>query len=489
MLPRLNFTKQRLEDVINTFTDRQVLLHDFVLTEWTIKQPITGRGNLESNGKADYKVKSSDLDLPEKVLFYIVTIASPAGSHTLFALSRVNRMLRRVMLSMPLLWANLDAMDRVATTKIKLDRSRDVPLTVDLSVPRLLTDEEAKKKLSSIIALLEPERHRIQKLFIEPFHRDWMISAAEFLDDAEFPSLDTLHVGFQDENVVYDLQRLTFQSSIRELQLRKTLLDGSIGTNLPPLTRLSLTEVTIPIGVMQKALVALPGLRSLITHDVNFPNIPFYRPRKIPLPHLRDLSATYSATQIIIPDLKTPTLSTLYLDNFWFNESSAPQDGEVASLVAIAKGNRQLRRLHAEDCYMTPEAWTEVFLSLSDLEYLHLMDCKIEKRHLGALAGLQSVSEKGRPNDNQQTRLFPCPRLQEIIFDNELALTPTAIRELVEARYLVSEGKNLKRISWVTFRGCDSDLITDEDMYAMARLTRSIRCDLVDGNEVLGEDS
>ncbi|KAG8960343.1 hypothetical protein FRC00_000596 [Tulasnella sp. 408] len=477
----------RLEDVINTLTDRQVLLVHLVLTEWTIKQPMTGRENPESDGKAEYNVRSSDLDLPEEVLFYIVKIASPAGSHTLFALSRVNRMLRGAMLSMPLLWANLDAMDRVATTKIKLDRSRDVPLTVDLSVPPLLSEEETKKKLSSITALLEPERRRIQKLFIEPFHRDWMISATEFLDDAEFPSLETLLLGFQEDNVPRDLEGLTLQSSVRELHLRRTLLDGSIGTNLPPLTRLSLTEVSMPVGVMQKALIALPGLQSLITYDVSFPDVPFYRPKKFSLPHLRYLSARRSATQIIAPDLKTPSLSTLYLDNLLFNGSSAPQDAEVALLVAIARGNRQLRRLHAEDCFMKPEAWAEVFLSLPELEYLHLKGCRIEKRHLAALAGLQS--EIGRSNDSRETKSFACPRLQEIIFDNELALTSTAIMELVEVRYMVSEGKDLERISWITLRGCDSDLIAEEDIYTMAGLTRSVMCDLVDGNDVWGEGS
>lgn len=379
-------------------------------------------------------------------------------------------------------------MEGIAKTKIQLERSRDVSLMVNMSIWPLSSEDDMEEKLSRFITLLEPERHRIRRLVIEPFRRTWMISATAFIREATFQRLEALHLGYAEEDGTHDLEELTIQGPIRELRLRRTpVLNGSIGLALPQLERLSLEELNITANSMQDALLTMTGLRSLTMIDVQFSDTDPVSFNQIPLPHLRYLSVRRSATQVVIPHLETPSLITLYIDNLCLNGVLDPAEGvEAAILVAIARSNSQLRQLHAEDCYMAPDAWTEVFRSLPELEYLHIRGCGVDKTHLSALAWLRT--ETRGSDEIPATRLFACPNLEEIVFENELSLTSDVVREIVEARASVTGSRGVGSISWITFWGCDSDLITDEDVHVIAGLTRGISCDLVDGNDIW-EDS
>ncbi|KAG8975402.1 hypothetical protein FRC05_005732 [Tulasnella sp. 425] len=135
---------------------------------------------------------------------------------------------------------------------------------------------------------------------------------------------------------------------------------------------------------------------------------------------------------------------------------------------------------------MTAEAWTESFYSLPELEYLRIKGCDIEGDHLAALSG--SESEAGDVENEHRTQFSACQRLEELVFENEMSIDSGTMRDIVEVRSALPESEDIKRVKWITFRGCDADLIKDEDVQAMAQLTKGIACDLLDGKEAWAED-
>ncbi|KAG9040694.1 hypothetical protein FS837_000291 [Tulasnella sp. UAMH 9824] len=475
MLPRLNFAAQKLSGLIEKVGQRAA----------------DSRNRWEA--KLEYQLdrqqtRSTFDDLPAEVISSIASFASQTDIQALFALSRVNRHLRQLTLSTPLLWSELDVNDRIARNTIKLERATNVPLTVNLSLETCFSEDDVKAKLSRFATLIKPAHDRVRTLFVEPFDRKWLALAIDFIRNAGFQSLTFLRLGFQEYAEQYSIEDLAVTGQIQELRLERVLPANPASMFTHHTTRLELLDVVIPIKTLNDALISMPGLQYLTLINLNISDEENSAFAGVVLPHLRYLLVRYSAADIIIPLLETPSLETLHFSNArrW-NPPRWLGDAGLELLIVIAKQNPQLRRLHVEEGCLEPDEWSEIFYNLSNLEQLHFKWCGIEGIHLLTLGGLGAETQES--DDDQRRDLIACPKLQEIVFENELLLSSEEILKIVEARYAVPEGGNVRRISWITFHGCDADIITSEDIHAMAQLTRGIAADLIDGNDAFEKNS
>ncbi|KAG8960344.1 hypothetical protein FRC00_000597 [Tulasnella sp. 408] len=475
ILPRLNFAAKKLSSLIDKVDQRAADSR----SRWEAK--------LEY--QLDRKQTGSMFDdLPAEVISSIASFASQTDDQALFALSRVNSRLRRLTLSTPLLWSELDVNDRIAKNAIKLERATNVPLTVNLSLETWFSKDDVKAKLSRFATLLKPAHDRVRKLFVEPFDREWLALATDFIRNAGFQSLDILRLGFQEYAEQYSVEDLAVAGQIQELRLERVLPTNPASMFTHHITHLELLDVVIPIKTLNDALISMPGLQYLTLISLNISDEETLGCTGVVLPHLRYLLVRYSAADTIIPMLETPSLETLHFSNArrW-NPPRWLGDAGLELLSVIAKQNPQLRRLHVEEGCLEPDEWSEIFYNLPSLEQLHTKWCGIEGIHLLSLGGLEAETQVS--DDDQKRDLIACPKLQEIVFENELSLSSEEILKIVEARYAVPEGGNVRRISWITFHGCDADLITAEDIRAIAQLTRGIAVDLLDGNDAFEENS
>lgn len=421
--------------------------------------------------------------MPVEIISSITLLASQEDRRIPFTLSRVNTALRRLVLSMPLVWASLEAADPIANTKMRIQRSRNIPLTVNLWIPGHLTKEEGKEKVSRFTEILEPERHRVQALIIKPFLREWMEQAFEYLKKRGFDLLETLHLGFTvGDPMSGPLKASILPEKLRELNLTRTSIIGS-DTFRAQVVRLSLTDVNFPLFGLRSAFGAMRALELVRLEDVRVDQVEGTSLDPILLPQLRYLVIKRSDTGLITSILDMPGLFSFQFDNPIGNRPSDPDNTAAAILPAIAKRNNQLRRLHVVGYSMLEDAWAESFYSLPELEYLRIKGCDIEANHLAALRGLETGT--GAAENGHKLQRSACQRLEELVLENELSIDSGTVKDIVELRSTDPGGG----IKWVTLRGCDADLIKDEDVRAMAQLTKGIACDLIDGKEAWAENS
>ncbi|KAG8916825.1 hypothetical protein FRC01_002847 [Tulasnella sp. 417] len=389
---------------------------------------------------------------------------------------------------MPLLWTNLDAADPIANTEIRIRRSQTARLTLNMWIPPHFGKQEGKAKLSRFIQMVEPERHRVQRLVIEPFSRMWMLHSLHFLRQDGFDSLETLQLGSAEEDPQHrGVKGAILPAQLRELGFKRVFADCTGSSLQANIARLILAEVTVSLPKLQSTFLAMPGLEALVLDVVRVEDrwVPSAEP--VVLAQLRYLVVRNSKVALISSIIETPSLFSLQLDNPVFNRPFDPENAETIVLPTLTRQNGQLRRLHLVGCLMPADAWTESFYNLPDLEYLRIKGCEIEASHLAGLRGL-GTGTAGMENYHR-VQLSACQRLEELVFENEVAIDSGTVRDIVELRSTNLDTGGFGGIKWVTFRGCDSDLIKDEDVQAMAQLTKGIACDLLDGKEAWAEDS
>ncbi|KAG8960342.1 hypothetical protein FRC00_000595 [Tulasnella sp. 408] len=475
VLPRLKFAAQKLDAVITKVTKRSQESRN----RWERKM----QAELDRCPQTSCRLER----MPVEIISSITALASQEDRRIPFTLSRVNTVLRRLILSMPLAWASLDAADPVANTKMRIQLSRNVPLTVNLWIPPDLTAKEGKEKVSRFIKILEPERHRLQKLIIRPFLREWMEHAFKSLKKRGFDLLETLHLGFTEGDPMRGpLKASVLPEKLRELNLTRTAVYGS-GSFCTQVVRLSLTDVTLPLFGLRSAFGAMCALESVRLDDIRVDRVERTSLDPILLPQLRYLVVKNADAGLITSILDTPGLFSFQLDSPTGNRPSDPDNTATAILPAIAKRNSQLRRLHVVGYSMLEDAWAESFYSLPELEYLRIKGCHIEANHLAALRGLETGTGTGAAENGHRLQRSACQQLEELVLENEFSIDSGAVRDIVELRS--TDPDTGGGIKWVTFRGCDADLIKDEDVRAMAQLIKGIACDLIDGKEAWEENS
>ncbi|KIO19161.1 hypothetical protein M407DRAFT_31212 [Tulasnella calospora MUT 4182] len=410
VIPRLKFAAQKLDGVINKFTKRAQESRE----RWQ------RRTQAEVN---QYSQTTCHLErMPLEVISSIASMASQKDRRIPFTLSRVNSTLRRLVLSMPLIWTNLDAADPIANTKLRIRRSQLARLTLNMWIHPHLTEEEGKVKLSRFIKILEPERHRVQKLIIEPFFKMWMLQSVQFLQQGGFECLETLHIGCVEEDPKNRRLKGTILPAQRELSIKNVFVDCVGSSPHANIARLSLVEVTLPLIRLQSTFLAMPALEILVLDEIRLEERGDSFGEAVVLPQLRYLVMKKSNAGLISSMIETPGLFSFQLDNPVANRpsDSDPDGAEMAILPAIAKRNGQLRRLHVVGCFMTAEAWTESFYNLPELEYLRIKGCHIEANHLAGLRGLET--ETAGIENGHRLQLSACQRLVELVFENEFSI-------------------------------------------------------------------
>ncbi|KAG8955772.1 hypothetical protein FRC00_005289 [Tulasnella sp. 408] len=481
ILPRLKFAAQKLDAVITKVTARWAILDSYRVRR-NMKLTEMEQSTAASPAQTSFRLER----MPLEIISSITLLASQEDRRIPFTLSRVNTALRRLILSMPLVWASLVAADPVANTKIRIQRSQNVPLKASLWIHPHLKAEEGKEKVSRFIETLEPERHRLRTLIIKPFLREWMEHTIKSLKTRGFYLLETLHLGFTEGDPMHGLllKASMLPEKLRELNLTRTAINGG-GSFCTQVVRLSLTDVTLPLVELRSAFGAMCALEFVRLDDIRVDRVERTPLDPILLPQLRYLVVKNADAGLITSILDTPGLFSFQLDSPTENRPSDPDNTATAILPAIAKRNSQLRRLHVVGYSMLEDAWAESFYSLPELEYLRIKGCYIEANHLAALRGLEAGKE-GAENSHRVQR-SACQRLEELVLENELSIDSGTVRDIVELRSMDPDtGVGIK---WVTLRGCDADLIKDEDVQAMAQLTRGIACDLIDGKEAWAENS
>ncbi|KAG8920022.1 hypothetical protein FRC01_000975 [Tulasnella sp. 417] len=382
---------------------------------------------------------------------------------------------------MPLVWANLNAADQIPATKIRIRRSKTSRLTLKMWLPCHFTEPVGKAKLSEFIKIVEPERHRVQRLVIGPCSWTWMAVSLKFLLQGGFDSLEALHL-----DCVQHLQDRRVKGAILPVQIRefshqRVVLKYGGSSLYANIARLSLAEVNAPLHRLRSTFVAMPALEVLILNKVWVEERGVASPERVVLAQLRYLVVRKSKVAPILSMIETPGLLSLQLDKPIVYRVSDPDNAETEVLPALTKQNGQLRQLHVVGCLMPADAWTESFYNLPNLEYLRIKECHIEANHLAGLRGLETETA-GMENDHR-LQLSSCQRLEELVFENEVSIDSGTVRDIVELRSTNLDTGGVGGIKWITLRGCNSDKIKDEDVQAMAQLTKGIACDLVDRKE------
>lgn len=338
----------------------------------------------------------------------------------------------------------------------RLDTSQtfQVPLHVSVSLPPAFLKDIGTTLIQKFLDQFRPNTFgRIRSLKAVNTKAAWTIPTINLLQNSLLPELEDLDVGLinsKDSGILLD----GFESMENLVRLCTRWLH-LVPNTIPPFNRITTLEVhgrmTSSFTDFLKVLSQMTTLEELLLFDIRdylgpslsesssdsdlktLPTDPL-KLSKITLKRVNqeDLDQLFA---IINPKY----INALFLSTI-FPRVNDPTDGDLPSIVNQCV---HLRKLRVEDCLDAD--WIQMFRSLPELADLHIASCMIEDIDLKPLAG--------PPEDTS------CRELTNITIDNELALTTTVIREIVEARVSSS-----KPVSSIVLRGWDADSVGEEDV-------------------------
>lgn len=411
------------------------------------------------------------LDLPRELLGDILLLAQQVDYRIALTFSHDSTSFREFAIRTPLIWTII-SIPNYSTKRIKLhlSRSAHAPLTVQWApylYPRELpTLGDREDHIDEVMVLLSPHCQRIRCLRLAVWEAYWEDGVAcRFLFDNNFANLEVLHIAPALIGRIYDPDELPDRYAqkgwpVRDLRLRGVVLTPSSGFWTTTLTRMSLGGNSgISLHELIEIFLKVPFLRQLTFEDLVPAGLTNPCTDIAPLYHLIHLTfsnVTQSSMSYILAHINTANLECL---TFTHHQQLAddPPLPSIHPLITAALSNSQLRKLDLTQCELNPEEWQRLLSHLPDLADLRTASCMLEESHLAPLRDDPSSF---------------CPKLQDIVLDNELYLTTSLLQALVEAR---QDGQSPVRT--LVLRGWDSSNVDVDDVSA---LRGAVPCLVVD---------
>lgn len=370
------------------------------------------------------------VELPPELLSDIILLAQWEDYKFPLVFSQVNTACRDFAISTPIIWSviNIDhSPNRIA---LHLSRSLGTPLDVRIShaYGARSLEVQPKDQLESFIATLSPYYHRIRSLrmVIDTTKPGVEDLAYGFLFDSNLKNLEILDVGVP---VTAFLTTTTPGEShagkgwmVKDLCLRGVQVTSSSRFFSSTLTRLHLCgKLDVSCRELIHILTKVPFLRHLVFEDFGFQGVAEPNQPPAPLQDLVELKFLRSSTPYvsdILLHITTPVLRSLTFVNHRLLPRDPPAPSEHP-LITAAECNPQLRTIDLTQCDMEPEGWSCVLRSFPELTHLRIASSMLEASHLAPL--------------HDDPTSF-CPKLANIVFDNELFLSTSFVRAVVESR-------------------------------------------------------
>lgn len=376
------------------------------------------------------------LDLPPELLGDILLLARHDDYSIATTFSHINTACREFALNTPMLWSSINITQySLKRHKLHLSRSADSPLTVRwapyYSADQLHWENDHRKEhAETVMTLLSPHCARIRSFNMSIWDGESLDDVVYgFLLDNDWSNLEVLQIGpsliLRDppNALLGRFARLGWP--VKDLRARGLLLPSTSGFWSAALNRLKLSG---PVGISLPGLIRIvsktPSLQQLTFEDLELDASAERCTSPAPLHNLTELSFVNTARSIvsdILAHISTPNLLSLgYTYHRVQPEDPIPSEHP---LITAASSNPQLQRPDLTQCDLTAEEWARFLAFLPELTHLRSVGSELGEKHLATL------------RDHPAS---VCPKLVKITFDNELYLTTSFVRELVEARAHVS---------------------------------------------------
>lgn len=153
------------------------------------------------------------------------------------------------------------------------------------------------------------------------------------------------------------------------------------------------------------------------------------------------------------------------------------QDSSIqGALTHVAEKNPQLLEVEVISAFALATGWTNVLRALPNLTRLRIASSSLISTSLSALSEVGFIPHESAASDGTSGPTYACPKLEELVLENELSLTSRQVREIVTARCTAPS----LRIRTVTMRGVDGDLMDEDDIAAILDLVDHFVLEVID---------
>lgn len=394
--------------------------------------------------------------LPVDVLLQIFYLATTADPNIPLVLSSVDRQLRELTLSTPLLWSRINFVPSWGPPKthLFLSRSGTVPLKVSIDYDEKLAYGKIGRT-TSLLTALDPHRHRLRS-FRACFADSLQLrSTLIWIMSRPLPELNHLTVGYRnllfhvDEDIIPELRPDAFPA-IQTLRIHSLPLPKWV---LLPNQRMTQMHLEGPLVIMpaelRNVLLALPNLDSLCLRDIGtwllLPEggVPPVEPVELPvLKKLEVLRLPCWFVESLAEFLKAPALNWLSLT------AGLGWDRHSKVINAILLNDYKLESLDICSFTLEVDDWKNLFQRMRYLRSLRIASCELLDECLVHLAS------------------WRCPNLSSLTIDNELYVSLAVVRMVLFTR-LRNGGRALQSLC---IRGIPEENAAEEDIDALREL-------------------
>lgn len=426
------------------------------------------------------------LRLPPEVLVDIFLEVREEDQSNPWVLQHVNRELRDLVTTSPLLWTIISIAYGPNRVRLHLQRSGQAPLHV---LGSIIDHESRVKRINKFVASLLPHGERIRHLHMV-FLSDELFKASIPLLISTSAQLIHLEAGVRGYPVMNRYKADVFKGIMtcrpRHLSLHTfptQLVTSRVLTNVTSFeyreTMYPGHHVALHWQTLSGWLEQMAGLEKLVIEGsrIRFGNPSSADPVPVTLPVIREVKLEdmdWESVGVLWAQLRTPVLEALTVVFFKLWPNNAPGPGVI---VSAAQVNPQLQRLDLTNCITIRSRWAEIFHRLPNLTYLRLASCNVDNHTLSALSGvLRFTGERGAASESSHA----CPKLKHLVFD-DLYLMSRVVRDVVVAR----RGSRLgSQISSIVMRGMDPNLVDDTDILEMMEVVEEFELQFAEGIEL-----
>lgn len=422
------------------------------------------------------------LRLPPELLVDILMKARNYDQHIPWSFQHVNRDLRHIVTTIPLLWNIVDIGYGPTRALLHLDRSGQTPLLVSCSG----FDPECEvETIDQFIALLLPHGERIHHLYMVFLYKDQFEASIPLLASTS-SQLATLEAGIKDPSM--EGHDHLFESTVT-CQPRHLFIHGCT-------TRLVNTRLLSKVTSFEYRPAAntehYPTVNSMTLWLGRMAEL-----EKLVLGHFLIRLEAGGSVLLTLPKVREVTLEDMEwesVDAFWsqvrtpaleaftviFRPHGDPPGRSVIASAALI--NPHLQRLDLKNYYTTGSRWDEVFHNLPHLTDLRLAPCSLDERSLSALSGdPRFMGEPGVTSGAPHA----CPKLKKLIFVDPW-LTSRMVRDLVVLR---SRSKLGNQINSVMMHEMHPNEVDDADIEEIMQVVDEFKLEFIEGTETVLQDS
>lgn len=384
-------------------------------------------------------------------------------------------------LNAPLLWSNLDIDRSLEHLRLYIERSKGVPLEMELSLCNFATVEWSRgnKRFRDAVHCLKATNALSRVRAVKAMNpRAWMAETEWVLQvilSESLPMLASVEIGISgNARGPIQLNVGGYQKhEVQEASLRSVLSSDIRMFASEKLRTLRLARmVAMDIGAFTSALQAAPNLQSLALEDgANFSITGRQLPADLraPLHHLQELTLSEidSDTVSIMAQVIDPGYPTITSFRY-FGRVYGTTPPPVTHFPLPVRFLERIRTLEVTDLRLRAGQWRVAFSGMPELQTFHSERSGLCPSDLACLR-IPLVDGKSAKVVGRTA----CPVLEDITLNYQLFLDTGVIREIVESRHRAPHVKSIRSLAlraWDHQHVQQSDLLVIKELVGITNL-------------------